>query len=196
MQEDMLIQISNKIKEIRKQKNITVQELANKADVSKGLISQIENNRTVPSLPVLMNIVQSLNLDLNEFFKDIIPKKKTQQKIIFKSPKDYQTFEKEYAKGFLYHRVFTRNIQSGPVDFVLLELKKGARRNKMIQTESYEYNYMIKGKVEYHIEDKSYIFSEGESLFFDSRQEHRLVNVGDSDALMLVVYFFITDANK
>ena len=64
MQEDILIQISNRIKEIRKKKNITVQELADKADVSKGLISQIENNRTVPSLPVLMSIVQSLNLDL------------------------------------------------------------------------------------------------------------------------------------
>lgn len=193
MQEDILIQISNKIKENRKQKNITVQELANKANVSKGLISQIENNRTVPSLPVLMSIVQSLNLDFNDFFKDISPKKKTPQKVIFKSPKDYQTFEREYAKGFSYHRMFTRNIQSGPVDFVLLELKKGARRNRMIQTESFEYNYMIKGKVEYHIEDKSYIFSEGESLFFDSRLGHKLANISNSDALMLVVYFFITD---
>lgn len=192
MQDDMLIQISIKIKEIRKQKNITVQELASKADVSKGLISQIENNRTVPSLTVLMSIVQALDLDLNEFFKDIMPKKKAQQKVILKSPKEYQTFEKEYAKGFLYHRVFTRNIQSGPVDFVLLEMKKGARRNKMIQSESVEYNYMVKGKVEYHIEGKSYVFGEGESIFFDSRMPHRLANIGDGDALMLVVYFFIT----
>ena len=193
MQEDMLIQISNKIKEIRKQKNITVQELANKADVSKGLISQIENNRTVPSLPLQMNIVQSLNLDLNDFFKDINPRKKAQPKVIFKSPKDYQAFEKEYAKGFLYHRVLTRNIQGTPVDFVLLELKKGSRRNRMIQTESVEYNYMIKGKVEYHIEDKEYIVSEGESVFFDSRLPHRIANVGNNDALMLIVYFFTTN---
>ena len=196
MQEDMLIQISNKIKEIRKQKNITVQELASKANVSKGLISQIENNRTVPSLPVLMNIVQSLNLDMNDFFKDIIPKRKSQPNVVFKSPKDYQVFEKEYAKGFLYHRVFTRNIQGSPIDFVLLELKKGARRNKIIQTESFEYNYMIKGKVEYNIEGKNYTFSEGESLFFDSRQRHKLANIGDSDALMLVVYFFIHNGHK
>ena len=75
MQEDILIQISNKIKEIRKQKNITIQELANKAGVSKGLISQIKNNRTDPSLPVLWNIVHSLNLDLNDFFKEISLKK-------------------------------------------------------------------------------------------------------------------------
>jgi len=196
MQEDMLIQISNKIKEIRKQKNITAQDLATKAEVSKGLISQIENNRTVPSLPVLMSIVQSLNLDLNEFFKDIIPKKKTQRKVVLKSPKEYEVFEKEHTKGFSYKRMFTRNVPSGPVDFVLLELKKGARRNKMIQSESFEFNYMVKGKVEYYIEDKRYEFNEGESLFFDSRQAHRLANIGDGDATMLVVYFFITDGTK
>ena len=77
---------------------------------------------------------------------------------------------------------------------ILLELKKGAHRKRIIQTEAFEYNYMIKGKAEYHIEEKSYIFSEGESLFFDSRLGHRLANIGDTDALMLVVYFFITDS--
>jgi transcriptional regulator with XRE-family HTH domain len=193
MQEDMLIQISNKIKEIRKQKNITVQELANKAAVSKGLISQIENNRTVPSLPVLMSIVQSLNLDLNEFFKGISAQKSTQQKVIIKSPKEYQTFEKEYAKGFLYHRVFARNIQGTPVDFVLLELKKGSRRNRMIQSESVEFNYMVKGEVEYHVDNKAYVLHEGESMYLDSRVPHKIANVGKVDALMLIVYFFITN---
>ena len=107
MQEDMLIQISNKIKEIRTQKNITAQELATKAEVSKALISQIENNRTVPSLPVLMSIVQSLNMELNEFFKDIIPKKKTQRKVALKSPKEYEVFDNEHDKGFVYKRMFT-----------------------------------------------------------------------------------------
>nr|WP_227256257.1 helix-turn-helix transcriptional regulator [Pedobacter sp. MR2016-19] len=50
---------------------ITVQELADKAEVSKGLISQIENSRTIPSLMVLMDIIKSLEIDLNSFFKDI-----------------------------------------------------------------------------------------------------------------------------
>lgn len=193
MQEDMLIQISNKIKEVRKQKNITVQELANKADVSKGLISQIENNRTVPSLPVLMNIIHSLSLDMNDFFKDIVKPKKSAPKVIIKNAKDYQLFEKEVAKGFVYKRIMTRNLQSGPADIVLLELKKGAHRGKMVKTEAYEYKYVIKGKVEYLIEGKKHVLHEGDSLFFDGRLGHNLSNIGDSEAVMLVIYFFITD---
>ncbi len=95
MNEDLLIQISNRIKQVRLEKKITVQSLADKAQVSKGLISQIENNRTVPSLWVLMNIILALNLDFNEFFKDISQEKKNPNPVIFKKQNDYQVFEKE-----------------------------------------------------------------------------------------------------
>jgi transcriptional regulator with XRE-family HTH domain len=193
MNEDLLIQISNRIKQVRLEKKITVQSLADKAQVSKGLISQIENNRTVPSLWVLMNIILALNLDFNEFFKDISREKRNPHPVIFKKQNDYQVFEKESSKGFYYHRAFTRNMQGGPVDFVLLELKKGARRNRMVKTDSFEFNYMIRGTVEYFIGDRKYIFEEGDSLFMDSRLSHKISNIGKNDALMLVVYFFITN---
>ncbi len=192
MQEDILIQISNKIKETRKAQKKTVQELATEAQVSKGLISQIENNRTVPSLPVLMNIVLALKVDLTHFFEGISHNRETSQKIIIKTAKDYQPFEKETAKGFKYKRILTRNIEAGPVDTVLLELKKGARRTAMITTDAYEYKYILKGKVEYQIENSKYVLHEGDSLFFDGRLPHKPANIGPGDALMLVIYYFIT----
>lgn len=69
MEEDLLIQISNKIRAFRKERGMTLQELADKAKVSKGLISQIENSRTIPSLLVLIDIVLALEVDLNYFLK-------------------------------------------------------------------------------------------------------------------------------
>lgn len=192
MQEDILIQISNKIKEIRKARNVTVQQLANEAKVSKGLISQIENNRTVPSLPVLMNIVHSLHLDLTDFFRDISPAN-NQQKVFVIRAKDYQLFEKEAAKGFVYKRIMTRNMHGDPADFILLRLKKGAKRNKIVYTDAFEYKYVIKGRVEYLIDDKTYILEEGDSLFFDGRLGHKPANISNDDALMLVIYYFITN---
>ena len=77
MQEDIIIQIGNRLKEVRTEKKITLQELADKAGVTKGLISQIENSRTIPSLPVLLNIIRELQLDLNSFFDTIDFEKKT-----------------------------------------------------------------------------------------------------------------------
>src|ERR1700730_11895715 len=107
MEEDVLIQISNRIKERRREKNITVQELALRANVSKGLISQIENSRTIPSLLVLIEIIKSLEIDLNEFFKDI-RSKAADLPILIKRKSEYDCFEKEHAAGFHYQRIFTR----------------------------------------------------------------------------------------
>ncbi|NIG52078.1 helix-turn-helix domain-containing protein [Chitinophaga sp. Cy-1792] len=190
MTEDIIIQISNKIKEKRKSKGITIQELADKAEVSKGLISQIENNRTVPSLLVLINIIRALNLDMNEFFNEI-DQQGQGAKVIVKQKASYQPFEKEPAKGFQYKRVLTKNIKNFPVDIVLLELKKGARRSQLVKTDAYEYKYIIKGQVEYLIDNEKYILEEGDSLFFDGRLGHKPANTGDADALILVVYFFL-----
>ena len=193
MQDDLLIQVSNNIKEIRKQKGITIQMLADKANVSKGLISQIENNRTVPSLMVLMSIIQSLNLDVNDFFKDIKRNKKATSKVEIKKRSEYKVFEKEKVKGFIYKRILTRNVTGGPIDIVLLELKKGAKRAQAVKTQAFEYKYVIKGTVEYMIDNKKYILQQGDSLFFDGRKGHKPSNIGKIDALILVVYFFITD---
>lgn len=189
MQEDLLIQISNKIKEVRKQKNITVQALATKARVSKGLISQIENNRTIPSLPVLMNIIHSLDFDMTNFFNGISIGNNQAKVLIIRSI-DYHPFKKEVARGFIYKRILTLNLNCNPADFILLELKKGARRKKAVHTDALEFKYIIKGKVEYLIENEKYILTEGDSLFFDGQLGHNLANVGNSNALILVVYCF------
>lgn len=194
MTEDIIIQISNKIKEKRKGKGITIQELADKAEVSKGLISQIENNRTVPSLLVLINIIRALNLDMNEFFNEIGQEQQS-SKVIIKQEASYQVFEKEAAKGFLYKRVLTRSVKNYPVDIVILELKKGARRAQMVKTDAYEYKYIIQGKVEYQVENEKYILNTGDSLFFDGRLGHKPANIGEEDAKILVVYFFLEGDN-
>ena len=68
MQEDILFQISNKLKEVRKGKGKTLQEIADDAGVTKSLVSQIENSRAIPSLPVMIGLIQALDIDLNIFF--------------------------------------------------------------------------------------------------------------------------------
>ncbi|QXV67530.1 helix-turn-helix transcriptional regulator [Mucilaginibacter achroorhodeus] len=194
MEDDILIQISNRIKEKRREKNITVQELATKANVSKGLISQIENSRTIPSLIVLIDIVRALDIDLNVFFKDI---RHADQKfpLIIKRKSDYERFEKEHAEGFGYQRIFTQSIKNSTVDIVILELEPNAHR-PLVETEAYEYKYIIKGDVEYLFgNDTTYQLNEGDSMLFDGRIPHTPRNIGKGKASMLVIYFFENTAS-
>ncbi|MBU7578677.1 MAG: cupin domain-containing protein [Flavihumibacter sp.] len=191
MQEDLLIQIGNKIKEVRKAKGITVQALADRAEVSKGLISQIENTRAIPSLPVLMKVILSLQINLPDFFEELRSVSGEAPVLIVKKS-DYRTIQKEADKGFEYKRILTRTIAGGSTDIVLLELKKGASRKRLVHTEAFEYKYIIRGSLKYEIDGKDYLLEEGDSIFFDGRLGHRLSNPGTSDTLMLVIYFFIS----
>ncbi|GAA0883679.1 XRE family transcriptional regulator [Sphingobacterium siyangense] len=188
MEDNTIFKISNKIKEIRKEKGITIQEVADRAGVSKGLISQIENNRTIPSLLVLINIINALNIDLNEFFKDFNSELDSGPVVVRKKD-TYSPFEKESAIGFHYKRIFTSAMDSSTMDIVLLELLPDAQR-PMVETEAYEYKYIISGQVEYIFNDQKISLEEGDSIFFNGRLSHTPRNVGSEKAVMLIVYFF------
>ncbi len=188
MEDNTIFKISNKIKGIRKEKGITIQEVADKAGVSKGLISQIENNRTIPSLLVLINIINALNVDLNEFFKDFNSELDSGP-IVVRKKDSYSPFEKESAIGFHYKRIFTSAMDSATMDIVLLELLPDAQR-PMVETEAYEYKYIISGHVEYIFNDQTIRLEEGDSIFFNGRLSHTPRNIGKEKAVMLIVYFF------
>ncbi|QQT24787.1 helix-turn-helix domain-containing protein [Sphingobacterium spiritivorum] len=191
MKDNTIFKISSRIKEIRKGKGITIQDLADRAGVSKGLISQVENNRTVPSLLVLINIIGALEIDLTEFFKgftsdgDLGP-------VIVRRKEQYEPFEKEHALGFMYRRIFTTSIVNSTMDIVLLELEPDANR-PMVTTEAFEYKYILAGEVEYIFENEVVHLKEGDSILFDGRLSHSPRNPGTQKASMLIVYFFEQD---
>src|ERR1700709_1415943 len=180
MEEDILIQISNRIKERRREKNITVQELAVRANVSKGLISQIENSRTIPSLMVLIDIVKALEIDLNEFFKDIRAKS-DHLPVLVKRKTEYEHFEKEHALGFHYQRIFTQSITQSTVDIVLLVLEPDATR-PLVETDAFEYKFVLNGDIEYQFNQEKIILNQGDSMLFDGRVPHTPKNLGNSNA--------------
>ncbi|AMR34111.1 XRE family transcriptional regulator [Mucilaginibacter sp. PAMC 26640] len=188
MEDDVLIQISNRIKDRRREKNITVQELATRANVSKGLISQIENSRTIPSLIVLIDIIKALEIDMNVFFKDIHAAG-NHFPLIIRRKEEYEHFEKEDASGFHYQRVFTQSIKNSTVDIVILELEPNASRPQ-VETEAYEYKYILQGTIEYVFGEQTHTLHQGDSMLFDGRMPHTPKNSGTAKASMLVIYFF------
>mgnify|MGYP000079228506 CR=1 FL=1 len=66
----MLKAIGVKIKQLRLENGLTQEELANRCELTKGFISQIENNLTSPSISTLTDILEVLGSSLSEFFDD------------------------------------------------------------------------------------------------------------------------------
>src|SRR5579875_3687096 len=74
---EMMLQeeIGQRIKRFRIEKGITQRELATRASLSKGYISQLEKGLTLPSLPNLKEILDVLGITLSEFFSEKNPLK-------------------------------------------------------------------------------------------------------------------------
>ena len=113
--------IGNKLKELRIQKGLTQEDLADRAELSKGFISQLERDLTSPSIATLVDILQVLGTDLNEFFSE-----KTEEQIVF-SAQDY--FEK--VAGVEVRRKIRLRIYDPDGDFAMLEMKQKQGANQL-----------------------------------------------------------------
>lgn len=180
--------IGKKIRDIRKEKNLFASDIAKKANVSNGLISRIENGRTVPSLPVLLSIIQALEIQPGDFFGDINQHPDLHYFVI--RSEVYKHIEKEIeAEGFEYASIFGKQFNSVGCEFVILTLAPGCKRN-VVETDAFEFKYVISGSCAYKIGDHMVNLRAGDSIFFDGRIPHVPVNEHDEPCTLLVVYLF------
>lgn len=187
--EDYLIGIGKQIKKIRKDQKKTLSETAQKAGVTSGLISRIENGRTIPSLPVLLNIITALEMEVSEFFKEMHQIQGSN--FIVSRKETYEIIEKEVeAKGFIYRHIFGKQLSSLGFESVLLEVQPGSKREK-IATDAFEFKYVLSGECYYIIGNEEVLLKEGDSIFFDGRVPHCPVNRSSKTTIMIVFYFFV-----
>lgn len=192
--DDYLIGIGKRIKDIRKSNKKTINTIANAAQVSNGLISRIENGRTIPSLPVLLNIINALEVEVSVFF-DGMPKSSRQNCIVSRADENSIIDKEDDAKGFTYKYIFGKQLSSIGFEAVLLEVKPDSQREK-VETDAYEYKYVLSGECVYSIGDDEVLIKEGDSIFFDGRIPHVPVNRSSMTCKMLVLYFFFNTQNN
>ena len=187
MNDPIIIEIAKKIRQLRQAQNLTLHDVAEITRVSKSLLSKVENGRTVPSLPVLVSIIQALKVDMSTFFEDIGVEEDAALPYIHKKPSDYQPFEREEAVGFSYQAILSQNVQDTTLEAVMLDLHPHSQRAP-VTTDGYEFKYILRGEVTYHIGEQVVYLQTGDSLFFDGRIPHVPINEGEEVASMLVVY--------
>ncbi|WP_299671940.1 XRE family transcriptional regulator [uncultured Polaribacter sp.] len=179
--------IGAKIRELRGLKGWKLGELSEKSKVSIAMLSKIENGRVFPTFPTLLHILKPLDVDLNDFFEDI-GQSQDFPGYIFNKREDYLETTKEDAVGFKYETVLTQNLKGVSLEISMLTLSKNAKR-ETVTTDGYEYIFLLKGDIEYQLDDKTFHLKEGDSLYFDGRLPHVPKNNLDTESILLVIYF-------
>ncbi len=186
--DDFLIGIGKRLKSIRKKQHVTINNLANDAGVSNGLISRIENGRTIPSLPVLLELISALNIDASTFFEGV--ENKAGAKFIHIKKDQQQFLEKEIeAQGFTYYQIFGKSLNAVGFEAVMLMVSPDSKREKVI-TDAWEFKYVISGECTYIIDNEEVLVKAGDSIYFNGRLPHVPENRSTTDCVMLVLYFY------
>ena len=159
--------IGMKIKRLRVLCQLTQEELANRCELTKGYISQIENDLTSPSIATLIDILSALGTNLKDFFNE-----EMEEKIVFKE-NDY--IEKDYESHTINWLV--PNSQKNEMEPILVELQEASKTSLDMPHEGQEFGYVLEGKIKIHIGTRTYIASKGETFYFVSDKNHYIENI-------------------
>ena len=174
--ESVISDVGKRIRDLRKQNGLTQQELADRAELTKGFISQLERGQVTPSLPTLFDLIECLGTTPSDFFRE-----SGQEKIVF-SEKDY--FEKIDEQGNRIEWVVP-SAQSNQMEPVLVTI---APHGKLPSDEPHngeEFGYVLSGRITLCRDDARFDVRAGESFYYEADRPHRIENPGNRAAKLL-----------
>ncbi|MBS6395759.1 MAG: helix-turn-helix transcriptional regulator [Clostridiales bacterium] len=156
--------IGPKIKELRVMKGLTQEELADRCELSKGFISQLERDLTSPSIATLVDILQSLGTDLKEFFSD-----DADEQIVFHDTDYFEKYDTELNNKIEW---IIPNAQKNAMEPIRVTLSPGGSTYPDTPHEGEEFGYVLQGSITIHLGGKRYKAKRGEAFYFTPSASH------------------------
>lgn len=173
------MEIGLKLKRLRMENGLTQEELADRCELSKGFISQLERDLTSPSIATLLDILEALGTNINEFFTE-----DTEEKIVFKKEDIFIKEEPDYKMTIKW---IVPNAQKNEMEPIIIDLQPKGTSYTDAPHHGEEFGYVLKGSIELQIGKKRYVVKAGESFYFKANKEHIIKNNTDKVASILWV---------
>lgn len=165
----MELKIGEKIKALRLASGLTQEELADRAKLTKGFISQLENDQYSISVDSLADLLEALGVTLPEFFTD-----SADEKVVF-SPSERVPVE---GWGISKFELLVPGSTNNLMDPIMLEMKPGERLEPQGPHPGEQFGYVLGGTATLKINKKSYKVPNRHCFYFESDRTHQLINAG------------------
>ncbi len=172
--------IGSKLRQLRMQRGLTQEEMADRCELSKGFISQVERNLASPSIATLTDMLEVLGVSLASFFSD-----KDGEKTVVAPQDMFVKEDAETLRGSVTWLV--PDAQKNDMEPILLELGDGGESWPVPPGEGEEFGYVLAGSVWLIQGEKKTRVKAGASFCVHPREIHRLKNAGRSKARILWV---------
>ena len=178
--------VGKNIKAIRKQKNITLQELARRSGLTKSYLSRIERSKKAPPYSTVNRIAMALEVEVAYLISEKVEglsdirisiAKKNKGKVV-------QTLGSSY--GYKYEALGFSKPGKNMQPYIITA---AFDEKSVFQHEGEEFLYVLEGTYEFIYDGKKYIMEEGDSAYFDSGVPHTARSLGDKKARVLAVMY-------
>ncbi len=159
--------IGKRIRDLRNRNGLTQQELADRTELTKGYISQLERGQVSPSLITLFDLIECLGTTPADFFKTKGP-----EQVVFS---ENEFFEKIDEGGNSIQWIVP-NAQKNEMEPLLVQRQPHQRLTEDKPHQGEEFGYMISGRIRLHLGDATYIVKTGESFYFQADGLHYIEN--------------------
>ena len=167
------MEIGQKIKQLRIQKGLTLEELASRSELTKGFLSQMERDLTSPSIATLNDILEALGTTLAEFFKE-----EKEEKLVFHKEDFFVDEREDYTIRWI-----VPNTQKNEMEPILIELPQGGESFVMDPHSGEEFGYVLKGEIFIKIGSEVYRAKAGESFYYIPDKTHHITSKKGAEIL-------------
>ncbi|MEO2205337.1 XRE family transcriptional regulator [Paenibacillus pabuli] len=180
------MELGSKIRKLRKEQNRSQDDIAKVCGFTKSLLSKIENGKTVPPIGTLIKIAETLGtkisilLDDNDFNGTVYtPKARSMEKMV------------QTDRGYLFSAIAAERPEKLMQPFYFVA-QKGKTGKRTISHVGQEFIFVLEGTMIYYVGKEEYTLNAGDSLYFDSVENHKYMLVTDEVKYLSV---FCSDTN-
>ena len=175
--------IGTLIRKCRKERKLTLKTVAEKASISEGFLSQVENAVNSPSVDTLIRICNAIGVNAG----DLISQASKQEKIIVIRKSEWDDIDLSHT-GFVTRRFLPPESRTA-IDSSILVIEPGksipVRRNIK---NGQEVLCILKGTVELMLSEETHFLAEGDAVHFLSNPDsQKITNTSDSTSFVLWV---------
>jgi quercetin dioxygenase-like cupin family protein len=164
---------------LRKERNLTLKNLANETGLATDYITRVEKGEVIPPVSVLLQLSRALEIDSSILLKE------EKKHAVKQSAKDYQKRTEAYTYETLTPEARHKHLKA----FKVFIDPKSEHKGVSYQHLGEEFIYVLKGRIEVMVGENKNTLGPGKCLHFNSSIVHRLKNVSAEKAELLVVLY-------
>ena len=180
--------IGNTIRQLRQKHRLTIAEVCDRANISRGMLSKIENAQTATSLETLAKLASALGVSLSTLFRNYnMPEGDAQ---LVKSGEGMEVVRRGTKCGHTYHLLAYDRGSTKLFEPFLIAMDDASEAFPTFEHPGVEFIYMLQGKIEYRHGQSTYLLEPGDSLTFQGDIPHGPEKLIELPIVFLAIIYY------